>query len=60
MQCMLSEESGGWGAPGKFLKIDLLRLNLEPFQVAIYDAAKTSCSYIVTHIYLYSFTICTL
>ena len=50
--CMLSEESGA-GAPGKFLKIDLLRLNLEPFQVAIYDDAKTSCSYIVTLIFIY-------
>ena len=29
MHCMLSEEY----PPGKFLKIDLLRLSLEPFQV---------------------------
>ena len=51
MQCMLSEETGGWG-PRKSLKTDLLRLNLEPFQVAIYDDAKTSCSYIVTLIFI--------
>ena len=44
----------GAGAPGKFLKVDLLRLNLEPFQVFMSDTIRSAvATYIVTLIFIY-------